>query len=40
VTPGNVHDARAGGAALPENLGEVYADNAYRGEVFGSAVQA
>jgi IS5 family transposase len=40
VTPGNVHDGRAGGAALPDNPGEVYADSAYRGEVFGSAVRA
>jgi IS5 family transposase len=40
VTPGNVHDGRAGGAALPENPGEVFADSAYRGEVFGSAVRA
>ncbi len=40
VTPGNVHDGRAGGAALPEDPGEVFADNAYRGEVFGSAARA
>jgi len=40
VTPGNVHDGRAGGEALPENPGEVYADTAYRGEAFGSAVRA
>jgi IS5 family transposase len=40
VTPGNVHDGRAGGAALPENPGEVYADSAYRGEVFGAALRA
>ena len=40
VTPGNAHDGRAGGAALPENPGEVYADSAYRGEVFGAAVRA
>jgi IS5 family transposase len=40
VTPGNVHDGRAGGAALPEDPGEVFADSAYRGEVFGSAVRA
>jgi IS5 family transposase len=40
VTPGNVHDGRAGGAALPDDPGEVYADSAYRGEVFGSAVRA
>ncbi|MBV8574583.1 MAG: IS5 family transposase [Acetobacteraceae bacterium] len=40
VTPGNVHDGRAGSGALPDNPGEVYADSAYRGEVFGSAVRA
>ncbi|MFC7554701.1 transposase [Pseudoroseomonas wenyumeiae] len=40
VTPGNVHDGRAGGAALPANPGEVYADSAYRGEVFGAALRA
>jgi IS5 family transposase len=39
VTPGNAHDGRAGGAALPDNPGEVYADSAYRGEVFDSAVR-
>jgi IS5 family transposase len=40
VTPGNVHDGRAGGAALPEKPGEVYADSAYRGKVFGTAPRA
>ena len=40
VTPGNVHDGRAGGDALPDNPGTVYADSAYRGEAFGSAVRA
>jgi transposase, IS5 family len=40
VTPGNVHDGRAGGDAVPENPGDVYADSAYRGQVFGSAVRA
>ncbi len=40
VTPGNAHDGRTGGAALPEDPGEVYADSAYRGEVFGAAVRA
>jgi IS5 family transposase len=40
VTPGNIHDGRAGGAALPDNPGEVYADSAYRGEVFGAALRA
>jgi IS5 family transposase len=40
VTPGNVNDGRAGGRALPDNPGEVYADSAYRGPVFASAVKA
>ena len=39
ITPGNVHDGRAGGGALPDNPGEVYADSAYRGEAFRSAVR-
>jgi IS5 family transposase len=40
VTPGNVHDGRPGGEALPENPGNVYADSGYRGTTFASAVQA
>jgi IS5 family transposase len=40
VTPGNVNDGRAGGAALPDNPGEVYADSAYRGPAFAGAVKA
>jgi IS5 family transposase len=40
VTPGNVNDGRAGGEALPENLGDVYADSAYCGTAFASAVQS
>lgn len=40
VTSGNVHDGRAGGGALPDSPGIVYADSAYRGETFGSAVRA
>ena len=40
VTPGNVHDGRAGHSALPDNPGDVYADSAYRGQVFASAVLA
>jgi transposase, IS5 family len=40
VTPGNVNDGRAGGAALPDNPGEVYADSAYRGPTFANAVKA
>ena len=31
VTPGNVNDGRAGPSALPEVVGEVFADSAYRG---------
>ncbi len=38
ITPGNVNDGRAGSGALPDNPGEVYADSAYCGQVFGSAV--
>ena len=40
VTPGNVNDGRAGSQALPDDPGDVYADSAYRGQVFGSAVVA
>ena len=40
VTPGNVHDGRAGHGALPDDPGAVYADSAYRGSAFASAVQA
>lgn len=40
VTPANVHDGRAGFAALPEDPGEVFADSAYRGQVFAEAVRA
>lgn len=40
VTPGNVNDGRAGGAALPDDPGEVYADSAYRGPLFAGAVKA
>jgi IS5 family transposase len=40
VTPGNVHDGRTGGEALPESPGDVYADSAYRGQTFASAVKA
>lgn len=39
VTPGNVNDGRAGPGALPESPGEVFADSAYRGSFFGSAVR-
>jgi transposase, IS5 family len=40
VTPGNVNDGRAGSQALPDDPGDVYADSAYRGQIFGSAVVA
>ena len=40
VTPGNVNDGRAGPGALPEVVGDVYADSAYRGPFFAAAVQA
>jgi IS5 family transposase len=40
VTPANVHDGKAGGEALPDAPGQVFADSAYRGETFRAAVQA
>ena len=40
VTPGNVNDGRAGPSALPEVVGEVFADSAYRGPHFAAAVRA
>jgi len=40
ITPANVNDGRAGGSALPETPGEVFADSAYRGPFFASAVKA
>jgi IS5 family transposase len=40
VTPGNANDGRAGGEALPDNPGEVYAGSAYRGPSFARAVKA
>ena len=40
VTPGNVHDGSVGGDAVPDAPGNVYADSAYRGQTFASAVQA
>jgi transposase, IS5 family len=40
VTPGNVHDGRAGAAVLPDDPGLVYADSAYRGSAFTDAVVA
>lgn len=40
VKPGNVNDGRAGPAALPEVVGDCFADSAYRGDHFASAVRA
>lgn len=40
VTPANINDGRAGGEALPDNPGDVFADTAYRGSCFGDAVRA
>lgn len=39
VIPANVNDGRADSDALPHNLGEVFADGAYRGNHFGDAVR-
>jgi len=40
VTPGNVHDGRAGAEIIPDAPGEVFADSAYRGARFAEAVRA
>jgi transposase, IS5 family len=40
TTPANVNDGRAGPEALPDDPGEVFADSAYRGDHFRSAVRA
>lgn len=39
VTPGNAHDGRSGELALPDDPGDVFADSAYRGQVFATAVR-
>jgi IS5 family transposase len=39
VTPGNAHDGRSGEAALPDSPGTVFADSAYRGQIFAAAVR-
>ncbi len=39
VTPANVNDGRAGCGIIPEDPGDVYADSAYRGSHFRSAVE-
>jgi len=40
VTPGNAHDGRSGELAPPDEPGDVFADSAYRGQVFATAVRA
>lgn len=40
VKLGNVRHGRAGHSPLPGNLGDVYADRAYRDKIFASAVLA
>ena len=40
ITPANVHDGKAGGEALPDDPGQVFADSAYSGETFRAAVRA
>ena len=39
VTPANVNDGRAGCGVIPDDPGDVYADSAYRGSRFQSAVE-
>ncbi|MBO1077047.1 IS5 family transposase [Roseomonas marmotae] len=39
VTPGNAHDGRSGEGALPDKPGTVFADSAYRGQLFAAAVR-
>jgi IS5 family transposase len=40
ITPANVNDGKVGPQALPDELGEVFADSAYRGKTFREAVEA
>ena len=40
VTPGNVHDGKAGTEIVPDAPGTTYADSAYRGNRFADAVRA
>lgn len=40
ITPANVHDGKGGIEALPSDPGEVFADSAYRGSLFETAVRA
>jgi len=39
VTPANVNDGKAGCGVIPDDPGDVYADSAYRGSRFQSAVE-
>ena len=39
VTPANVNDRKAGCEGIPDDLDVVYADSAYRGPRFRSAVE-
>jgi IS5 family transposase len=39
ITPANINDGRAGPEALPDEPGDVFADSAYRGEHFATAVR-
>lgn len=40
ITPANVNDGKAGPGALPDDPGDVFADSAYQGNRFESAVRA
>ena len=40
VTPANVNDGKAGAEIIPDTPGDVYADSAYRGARFRTAVEA
>jgi hypothetical protein len=40
VTPGNLHNGRTGGGALPDEPGDAHANSAYRGQTSATAVRA
>ena len=40
ITPANINDGKAGPDALPDDPGDVFADSAYRGNHFETAVRA
>ena len=40
ITPANINDGKAGPEALPDDPGDVFADSAYRGNHFETAVRA